>query len=291
MWFTESINVNAVTFVYRLTNVHLQTARISIDYLCICLWIVENVNVYSSEWQNLTTLYFICAVSSYVEYYSRKKALFLLNTPIQMCFRILKQAPGDFSLDMECLFLECIVIPCVGARFCLGGPQLYEPFRFFLALPVAWSVAPTVSLGPPVLNQPMERYHWVRHRWQRLVGVDVGRGWYSPAASLSTKSPLDAQDPASHRLTVKSRTVVAHCGPNQSEHHSICKGYQGNGISTTKYSLLSFIPKNLFEQFHRWVVFIHAHIHTHTQTNKHTHIKTPHAQIYIKKRIRCGKLR
>ncbi|XP_062379316.1 probable phospholipid-transporting ATPase VD [Sardina pilchardus] len=97
----------------------------------------------------------------------------------------------------------------------------------------------------------MERLHWVRHRWQQLMGVDVARGWYSPAAPLSTKSPLDAQEPAAHRLTGKRRTVVAHCGPNRSEHHSVCKGYLGNSISTTKYSLLSFIPKNLFEQFHR----------------------------------------
>ncbi|XP_048083351.1 phospholipid-transporting ATPase VD-like [Alosa alosa] len=97
----------------------------------------------------------------------------------------------------------------------------------------------------------MERLHWVRHRWQQMVGVDVGRGWYSSAAPLSSKSPLDAQEPPAHRLTGKRRTVVARCGPNQSEYHSVCKGYPGNSISTTKYSLLSFIPKNLFEQFHR----------------------------------------
>ncbi|XP_041927145.1 probable phospholipid-transporting ATPase VD isoform X1 [Alosa sapidissima] len=97
----------------------------------------------------------------------------------------------------------------------------------------------------------MERLHWVRHRWQQMVGVDVGRGWYSSAAPLSSKSPLDAQEPPAHRLTGKRRTVVARCGPNQSEYHSVCKGYLGNSISTTKYSLLSFIPKNLFEQFHR----------------------------------------
>jgi hypothetical protein len=29
------------------------------------------------------------------------------------------------------------------------------------------------------------------------------------------------------------------------------KDYLSNHISTTKYTLLSFIPKNLFEQFHR----------------------------------------
>ncbi|KAL2098952.1 hypothetical protein ACEWY4_005432 [Coilia grayii] len=128
-------------------------------------------------------------------------------------------------------------------------PQLHDPPRTCLAVPVAWSEGPVVSPGPPVQDPLMERFHWVRHRWQHLVGLDAGRGWYTPAAPLSTKSPLDAQD--AHRLTGKSRTVVAHCGPNLSEHRSTCKGYQGNRISTTKYSLLSFIPKNLFEQFHR----------------------------------------
>jgi hypothetical protein len=29
------------------------------------------------------------------------------------------------------------------------------------------------------------------------------------------------------------------------------KDYLSNHISTTKYTILSFIPKNLFEQFHR----------------------------------------
>lgn len=29
------------------------------------------------------------------------------------------------------------------------------------------------------------------------------------------------------------------------------KGYTNNSIRTTKYTLLTFLPKNLFEQFHR----------------------------------------
>ncbi|XP_041710882.1 phospholipid-transporting ATPase VD isoform X3 [Coregonus clupeaformis] len=95
----------------------------------------------------------------------------------------------------------------------------------------------------------MERIHWVRHRWQQLVATESGRGRYSAPAALPTKS-----SPVLHntqQLTGKRRTVIARHGPYQHEYHSISKGCQGNGIRTTKYSLLSFIPMNLFQQFHR----------------------------------------
>uniref|UniRef100_A0A665W8V2 Phospholipid-transporting ATPase n=1 Tax=Echeneis naucrates TaxID=173247 RepID=A0A665W8V2_ECHNA len=37
----------------------------------------------------------------------------------------------------------------------------------------------------------------------------------------------------------------------ESKTTTICKGYKGNAIRTTKYRLLTFIPMNLFQQFHR----------------------------------------
>ncbi|XP_014066508.2 phospholipid-transporting ATPase VD isoform X3 [Salmo salar] len=95
----------------------------------------------------------------------------------------------------------------------------------------------------------MEQIHWVRRRWQQLVAADSGRGQYSAPAALPTKS-----SPVLHNtqlLTGKRRTVIARHGRHQHEYHSISKGCQGNGIRTTKYSLLSFIPMNLFQQFHR----------------------------------------
>uniref|UniRef100_A0A8C9TTM7 Phospholipid-transporting ATPase n=1 Tax=Scleropages formosus TaxID=113540 RepID=A0A8C9TTM7_SCLFO len=49
----------------------------------------------------------------------------------------------------------------------------------------------------------------------------------------------------------KRRTVIARYGPYKDEYCTITKGYHGNGIHTTKYTLVSFIPMNLFEQFHR----------------------------------------
>uniref|UniRef100_A0A8C7MGU5 Phospholipid-transporting ATPase n=1 Tax=Oncorhynchus kisutch TaxID=8019 RepID=A0A8C7MGU5_ONCKI len=94
----------------------------------------------------------------------------------------------------------------------------------------------------------MEQIHWVRHRWQQLVAAESGRGRYSAPDAVPTKS-----SPKLHnaQLTGKRRTVIARHGPYQHEYDSVSKGCQGNGIRTTKYSLLSFIPMNLFQQFHR----------------------------------------
>lgn len=48
----------------------------------------------------------------------------------------------------------------------------------------------------------------------------------------------------------KKRTVVP-CSTDNEELHQHLKLYKSNKIRTTKYSLLSFLPKNLFEQLHR----------------------------------------
>ncbi|KAG9339837.1 hypothetical protein JZ751_022339 [Albula glossodonta] len=97
----------------------------------------------------------------------------------------------------------------------------------------------------------MERLRRAQHRWRRLLRSDSGRGWYTPPAALPTKSGSGPPDPAAHKTLGKRRTVIARHGPYQSDYHSISKGYQGNSIRTTKYTLISFIPMNLFEQFHR----------------------------------------
>uniref|UniRef100_A0A8C1UCA9 Phospholipid-transporting ATPase n=1 Tax=Cyprinus carpio TaxID=7962 RepID=A0A8C1UCA9_CYPCA len=105
----------------------------------------------------------------------------------------------------------------------------------------------------------MERLYWVRHRCLQLISTDRRRGWYSSPSSLPPKSSLDAQDPLFQRHSGKRRVVVSRCGPHQAEYHSFSKGFQDNSIRTTKnkvrttkYTFLSFIPKNLFEQLHRF---------------------------------------
>uniref|UniRef100_A0A8B9K3M5 Phospholipid-transporting ATPase n=1 Tax=Astyanax mexicanus TaxID=7994 RepID=A0A8B9K3M5_ASTMX len=100
----------------------------------------------------------------------------------------------------------------------------------------------------------MERFHLFRNRWQQVSSTETRQDWTTPANSLPSKSDLDPHDHPGHKLSGKRRTVIARYGPYQAEYHNISKGYQGNGIRTTKYTLLSFIPMNLFQQFHRVVV-------------------------------------
>uniref|UniRef100_A0A8B9K2F4 Phospholipid-transporting ATPase n=1 Tax=Astyanax mexicanus TaxID=7994 RepID=A0A8B9K2F4_ASTMX len=97
----------------------------------------------------------------------------------------------------------------------------------------------------------MERFHLFRNRWQQVSSTETRQDWTTPANSLPSKSDLDPHDHPGHKLSGKRRTVIARYGPYQAEYHNISKGYQGNGIRTTKYTLLSFIPMNLFQQFHR----------------------------------------
>ncbi|KAL0969642.1 hypothetical protein UPYG_G00230200 [Umbra pygmaea] len=95
----------------------------------------------------------------------------------------------------------------------------------------------------------MEQIHWVRHRCRRLASSRSVRGFYSaPSSQHSERSP---ELHSTQQLSGKRRTVVARHGPRQHEYHSVSKGCQGNSIRTTKYSLLTFIPMNLFQQFHR----------------------------------------
>lgn len=96
----------------------------------------------------------------------------------------------------------------------------------------------------------MEQLHWVRYRCRALLADDPARGWYSPADGLPTKSSRDAHT-SKHRPSGLRRTVFARHGSHQREYEAVCKGYKGNVIRTTKYSFLTFIPMNLFQQFHR----------------------------------------
>lgn len=97
----------------------------------------------------------------------------------------------------------------------------------------------------------MEQFQWVRHRCLQFLSTETRRGWYSPPSSLPPKSSLDAQDPQVQRLNGKRRVVVARWGPHHAEYQRISKGFQKNSIRTTKYNIISFIPMNLFQQFHR----------------------------------------
>ncbi|XP_069780829.1 phospholipid-transporting ATPase VD isoform X2 [Narcine bancroftii] len=86
---------------------------------------------------------------------------------------------------------------------------------------------------------------WAHYRWQRLLSTN-GRnngctssfpGWFKTSQS---------QKPGH-----KHRTVIPCLGRFTEEYEKVIKKYMTNRIQTTKYTLLNFIPINLFEQFHR----------------------------------------
>uniref|UniRef100_A0AAV2JCG4 P-type ATPase N-terminal domain-containing protein n=1 Tax=Knipowitschia caucasica TaxID=637954 RepID=A0AAV2JCG4_KNICA len=76
-------------------------------------------------------------------------------------------------------------------------------------------------------------------------------GTIAPAEDLKWSSSTGSEKLSPQRSGVKRRTVVARWGPHQDQYHSISKAYSSNAIRTTKYSLLTFIPINLFQQFRR----------------------------------------
>ncbi|CAB1451863.1 unnamed protein product [Pleuronectes platessa] len=96
----------------------------------------------------------------------------------------------------------------------------------------------------------MERLHWVRHRCRTLLAGNPEGGWHSAPDDLPNKSFLDAHC-SLHRVRGKRRSVFARHGPHRQEYDTFSKSYKGNAIRTTKYRLLTFIPMNLFQQFHR----------------------------------------
>uniref|UniRef100_A0A8C0H3T9 Phospholipid-transporting ATPase n=1 Tax=Chelonoidis abingdonii TaxID=106734 RepID=A0A8C0H3T9_CHEAB len=53
----------------------------------------------------------------------------------------------------------------------------------------------------------------------------------------------------------KWRIVFPNNKSLQKDWEKVSRFYSENGIQTTKYTLLSFLPRNLFEQFHRYTLF------------------------------------
>ncbi|XP_008585414.1 PREDICTED: probable phospholipid-transporting ATPase VB [Galeopterus variegatus] len=84
------------------------------------------------------------------------------------------------------------------------------------------------------------------HRWQWRVRDGV------PRSPLET-TPLLSPDKRRQSYNLTQQRVVF---PNNSTFHPDCekvsRRYSSNRIHTTKYTLFTFLPQNLFEQFHRW---------------------------------------
>lgn len=71
---------------------------------------------------------------------------------------------------------------------------------------------------------------------------------------LSRRPQEEDRSRAWKRKRRKKRTVVSliTLEDEDEELKELLKTYKGNQIRTTKYSLLSFLPRNLFEQLHRF---------------------------------------
>ncbi|XP_028573238.2 phospholipid-transporting ATPase VB isoform X1 [Podarcis muralis] len=84
------------------------------------------------------------------------------------------------------------------------------------------------------------------YRWQ---------SWWSVEEVSQTQlesAPLLSADKERQKYVLdKWRVVFPSNERFQKESEKVRRVYSGNGIRTTKYTLLTFIPQNLFEQFHR----------------------------------------
>ncbi|XP_029444131.1 probable phospholipid-transporting ATPase VD isoform X2 [Rhinatrema bivittatum] len=89
---------------------------------------------------------------------------------------------------------------------------------------------------------------WARCRWQHLVSSE-GRN-YSTSHDNYSHSGF-GRPHQSPKPTGKHRIVIPCLGHFKEEYEKISRTYMNNKIRTTKYTLLNFIPRNLFEQFHR----------------------------------------
>ncbi|XP_019381952.1 PREDICTED: probable phospholipid-transporting ATPase VD [Gavialis gangeticus] len=85
---------------------------------------------------------------------------------------------------------------------------------------------------------------WARYHWQRLVSAE-GRDGSNSSSNSSDKCYQSTKTTGKHRI------VIPCLGHFKEEYEKVSKLYMNNRIRTTKYTLLNFIPRNLFEQFHR----------------------------------------
>ncbi|XP_074132376.1 phospholipid-transporting ATPase VD [Sminthopsis crassicaudata] len=91
---------------------------------------------------------------------------------------------------------------------------------------------------------------WARYHWPRLLsgaGRNDGERFYN-YSSLLLCGKKPSQTP---KMAGKHRVVIARARCFKEEYEKTCGTYMNNRIRTTKYTLLNFVPRNLFEQFHR----------------------------------------
>lgn len=115
---------------------------------------------------------------------------------------------------------------------------------------VCFARSPTPPGSQRILDMT-ECLQWARYRWQWLMGStrrDDEERRYNYSSLLACGS-VSSHAP---KLAAKHRIVIPHLRPFKDEYEKFSGTYVNNRIRTTKYTLLNFVPRNLFEQFHRY---------------------------------------
>ncbi|XP_066489011.1 phospholipid-transporting ATPase VD [Tiliqua scincoides] len=82
---------------------------------------------------------------------------------------------------------------------------------------------------------------WVQLCRQRLTSFGGGPTGSQSVTERGGEFPMPSKKASKHRIVT----------PCMGEREKVSERYKNNRIRTTKYTLLNFLPKNLFEQFHR----------------------------------------
>ena len=123
--------------------------------------------------------------------------------------------------------------------------------RTILVVFVCFTRSPTQPGSPCILDMT-EPLQWARYHWQRLMG-GANRGDDERPYNYSSLLACGCKSSQTPRLAGRHRVVVPHLQPFKEEYEKFSGTYVNNRIRTTKYTLLNFVPRNLFEQFHRYL--------------------------------------
>ncbi|GAB1289715.1 Phospholipid-transporting ATPase VD [Apodemus speciosus] len=96
-----------------------------------------------------------------------------------------------------------------------------------------------------------ELLQWARHHWRRLINGGRTQGEDERSYNYSSLLACGGKSSQTPRPAGKHRVVIPHLQCFKDEYERFSGTYVNNRIRTTKYTLLNFVPRNLFEQFHR----------------------------------------
>ncbi|XP_051023586.1 phospholipid-transporting ATPase VB [Acomys russatus] len=87
-------------------------------------------------------------------------------------------------------------------------------------------------------------FSWLRWKWRTQNGFPESPSETTPL--LPPERERQSYNPTEQRVVYPNNSIC------HQDWKKVSRRYRGNSICTTKYTLLTFLPQNLFEQFHRW---------------------------------------